>query len=806
MQHTYLRYECADAFGLICSSAASKIPHSNASLAFVSDSSSCPIILSSTGSHCTGFHLRTTNPTVKIAHPEDIQGGVGTGRALNSTQIVTLTVSRPVGHETVCRVATGWVDGAVRVFSISREELNTESERMVHTFLAETDFDPILREPLVFDGHSGSPIRSLAFDPKNKSRLASGSSDGSVILWDVENECGLFRLLGHRGAITDVHFVHIEGSLDLLITSSLDGLVKVWDLASQCCVETIASNRGKVWASDCMIDYGVGDAEDSEDCWRARLVTGDDDGRAKVWSISGVSHQTNPQKYDEKSQTKSTETSKEAGDQEVPSYCSFMGALRLPSNVHSSSGHIAGIRFHPNGKYVGVFHVNSKSIYVYAMRDKEETVRRKQRRVSRQRQKEKGTDGDQKAHSISNVKKRGILDDEDADDNGKAEPGVEMTEANDEFEFLGVANASHKIRSFVFVPWKERGSVLRIVCSLTTNAIEVVALTKPKSRQVMDESERAHLVLPVLMSYLLRTQNHSPPESTKVSLINNYGHSTGIRAIEMSSDDSLACSISKGCFKIWNVARRKCVQSVSHVSDGLSFYGLCAAFLPGNSHVVIGTREGNLLLLDIAAGEVVSVEKAHDAAIWSLDVRPASEQNLRVSVVTGSADKTVKFWHIEENDEAPLISHTRTLEMSDDVVAVRYSNTKDPSKRMVFVSSLDSTVKIFFDDTLNFFLSLYGHKLPVLAVDASDDDAILATAGADKLVKVWGLDFGDTHGTLHGHEDSITDLRFVRRTHNFFTSSKDGTLRYWDGGRLEQVLVLNGHFAEVRYVKQGGKT
>jgi len=116
---------------------------------------------------------------------------------------------------------------------------------------------------------------------------------------------------------------------------------------------------------------------------------------------------------------------------------------------------------------------------------------------------------------------------------------------------------------------------------------------------------------------------------------------------------------------------------------------------------------------------------------------------------------------------------------------------------MVFVSCLDSTIKVFFDDTLKFFLSLYGHKLPALAVDASDDDTILASSGADKTIKIWGLDFGDTHRTLHGHEDSVTDLRFVRRTHNFFTTSKDCTVRYWDGDRFEQILILNGHSAEV---------
>ena len=45
--------------------------------------------------------------------------------------------------------------------------------------------------------------------------------------------------------------------------------------------------------------------------------------------------------------------------------------------------------------------------------------------------------------------------------------------------------------------------------------------------------------------------------------------------------------------------------------------------------------------------------------------------------------------------------------MTDDVLAVKYS----PDGRFLAVALLDSTVKIFFSDTLKFFLSLYGHKV-----------------------------------------------------------------------------------------------
>jgi hypothetical protein len=45
--------------------------------------------------------------------------------------------------------------------------------------------------------------------------------------------------------------------------------------------------------------------------------------------------------------------------------------------------------------------------------------------------------------------------------------------------------------------------------------------------------------------------------------------------------------------------------------------------------------------------------------------------------------------------------------MTDEVLSVRYS----PNGKLLAVSLLDSTVKVFYQDTLKFFLSLYGHKV-----------------------------------------------------------------------------------------------
>ena len=143
------------------------------------------------------------------------------------------------------------------------------------------------------------------------------------------------------------------------------------------------------------------------------------------------------------------------------------------------------------------------------------------------------------------------------------------------------------------------------------------------------------------------------------------------------------------------------------------------------------------------------------------------------------------------------ISLSRQLLLPRDVLCLTYSPTKQASKLLIAVGLLDGTIKLLYDDSLKFFLSLYGHKLPVLCTDMSDDCSLLVSGSADKTIKIWGLDFGDCHRSLLAHEDSVTCVKFQSHTHYFFTSGKDGQIKYWDADRFECILLLSGHKGSV---------
>ncbi|CAB9526324.1 WD repeat domain 3 [Seminavis robusta] len=820
--HTYLRYECADTFGLVTSAggaSSTRVPPSDKTLALLTDAKSNNVLLTTGGSYCQCFDVKTGILTAKLGHAEFT--GVGTGRALNASQVLCLDAA--TSNTGTARVATGWIDGSVRVFELPTSELTSSSSSSTAFSLLDNEDDQERPEPLTLNGHAPAPVSAIALQKNTQESLwlASGGSDGTVIVWDLIAESGLFRLLGHHGAITQLHFFVLTGKEQpqVLLTSSLDGLVKVWDLQAQCCVQTIANMRGQIWASALLSTTTTSQEEETDGARRHRLLAGSVDGQVRVWNLQAPA---NNNSSEEKS--KNDDWCHDMGFLEAPNQHLATSSSKSTTHTVTSKEKVTSIQCY-RGRYVAMLQANAKVIHVYGMRSTKDSLRKKQRRIKR-RQEKQSNQRNKQANSkddTTNNKKRGILDDDEDDekhndtttndnqDSTTLDP--EQLKASDEIEYLGTIKASHKVKAFVFVPLSnKKQQLVQIACALSTNTIELYAL--PRS-----------------------TPQHQQVPSEKIANLTPLpGHPTGVRSIALSSNDEMAATVAKGTCKIWNVLNRSCLQSATlepmtdprkqqQKSSSSSFQGLCAVFLPGNTHVLVGTKEGHLLVLDSAAAEIVYwEEKAHDDAIWSMDVchsKPTSVGDAapNTSIITGSADKTVKFWTLEQQGEddgsdddsssdndvlypgAPMIVQTRALEMTDEVVAVKFSTANyfqgAASRRLVFVSTLDCTIKIFFEDSLKLFLSMYGHKLPALAVDASDDDTLLVSGSADKTIKIWGLDFGDTHKTLHGHEDSVTDVRFVRGTHNFFSASKDSTVRFWDGDRFEMILVLRGHSAEV---------
>ena len=381
-----------------------------------------------------------------------------------------------------------------------------------------------------------------------------------------------------------------------------------------------------------------------------------------------------------------------------------------------------------------------KVVDVWRLRSGKEAEKRKRKREKRKEEKKKKKEGED------------IVEDQ-----------TDEIKASDELELVQTIRSKNKLTSFSVNPSKKsKKYILRLVLATSNNMMELWDVVKNKKED-------------------------SGSEAVKAAAIDGPGHRSDVRALALSSDDSLCISTSNSGVKVWNPRKSMFISSIE------SGYGLCCAFAPGNKHAIVGTKEGTIEILDIGSASRIEVVDAHTGPVWSICLNPNGS-----GFISGSADKTIKFWEWTLSEEDDGSSHlsiecSQTLTMTDDVLSVKFT----PDGKLFLASLLDSTVKIYFSDTLKFFLSLYGHKLPVLTMDVSSDSTLLVTGSADKNIKIWGLDYGDCHKSIFAHDDSVMSVCFVPGTHYVFTAGKDKMVKYWDADKFEHLLDLPGHQSEV---------
>ena len=133
----------------------------------------------------------------------------------------------------------------------------------------------------------------------------------------------------------------------------------------------------------------------------------------------------------------------------------------------------------------------------------------------------------------------------------------------------------------------------------------------------------------------------------------------------------------------------------------------------------------SIICYDLNTWKINKHFAAHKSEIYCLSIYPGTNV-----FITGSMDKSLKFWSIE-----------------DDCVCIK---------------------------------TIEGHSDSIRCIKISLDGGLLFTGGYDNTVKVWNLSNKICLGTLEGHQACITDLAYNDQTEVLFSSSKDGSIKAWN--------------------------
>ncbi|ETO03305.1 WD-40 repeat-containing protein [Reticulomyxa filosa] len=191
-------------------------------------------------------------------------------------------------------------------------------------------------------------------------------------------------------------------------------------------------------------------------------------------------------------------------------------------------------------------------------------------------------------------------------------------------------------------------------------------------------------------------------------------------------------------------------------------------------------------------------------------------------ICSGSNDKTVRVWDVEDNEQIQLFN-----EHSNSVYCVKFSphHYHNYRRYVICSSSFDKSIRFWSinnDEELKIF---NGHVGAVFGIEFSPfcGGRYLCSGSGDKTIRLWDLETSKSLHAFNGHTHYVWCVAFSPLQRNdkndnnksnnigliggngytICSGSFDKTVRIWDIETTKQFLEFKGHYDYVRSVKYG---
>ncbi|KAI8072212.1 WD40-repeat-containing domain protein [Gilbertella persicaria] len=168
-------------------------------------------------------------------------------------------------------------------------------------------------------------------------------------------------------------------------------------------------------------------------------------------------------------------------------------------------------------------------------------------------------------------------------------------------------------------------------------------------------------------------------------------------------------------------------------------------------------------------------------------------------MITGSQDRTIKYWNLRDFDLEDLDEDYRPKSLYTHQAHEKDINTicVAPNDKFFATGSQDKTAKLWNVDTGELIGTMKGHKRGVWSAQFSPVDQVLATSSGDKTVKIWSLKDFTCLKTFEGHTNSVLRVNFLSAGMQLVSAGSDGLVKVWTIKTNECASTLDNHTQKV---------
>ncbi|HEX4812450.1 MAG TPA: TIR domain-containing protein [Nonomuraea sp.] len=587
-------------------------------------------------------------------------------------------------------------------------------------------------------GHRGR-VYAVTF-ARTRDLLATGASDGVVLLWDSLTGRRLHTLTGHADGVWPV-LLSPDG--DLVAAGGGDGVVRVWETATGRPVHELAGHQAPVYTAA----FG-----------RSNLVTGDAAGVVRVWDL-----RTGAPRHTLDAHRGSVYRAVPSPDGRLLATGDEAGAVRLWDTgtwtlLHTLTGHTGSVycvAFSPDGATL-------------ASGDTAGAVRLWDR--------EGRSLGTHTTHAATVYQVTFSPDGEtlaSGDSGGLVR--LQPVGGGQRVELTGHRSS---VWPFVFRP-----DGRQLATSSNDGTVRLWDPATGRCQRVLRGHGRR------ISSVRFSADGSMLATSGNDGVVRVWEPRTGRRLREFTRTSDrlisalfspagpvLAASSNDGGVHFWNATTGDYERELHAETDHV----WAEALSPGGDLLATANDDDSVRVWYRPTGRMVAGLMDHRGRVRSISFSPDGEY-----VATGCDDRLVRIWHVTSGGRvATLEGHT------DRVHSVAFS----PTGRRLASASHDGRALVWelrpgepWQPRLAHTLHGDGGRLWSVAFDASGDR--LATGGDDLVVSVWDTATGRRLQALAGHARRVWSVAFSPAADLLASAGDDGVVILWAGGERRATLL-----------------